>query len=142
MTEEQQETLKEKVEEIAEAKQNVEEPVKADDTLSKVQGDLLKLKEANDEVAVKVPPIEFSSDFMKKIKADTAWIEEKGEEILGAFILPPLQVFAAAINFFTLLISNSHLFELPFKNLSAIMDSKVLLKASPAKPKPKKVEIA
>ena len=107
-----------------------------------IQGKGLKLKEANDEAAAKVPPVEFSSDFMKKIKADTEWIENKGQEIFGAFILPPLQVVAAAINFFTLLISSSHLFELPFKNIAAIMDSKVLLKASPAKPKPKKVEVA
>jgi hypothetical protein len=104
-----------------------------------IQGKGLKLKEANDEVAFKAPPIEFSSDFMKKIKTDTAWIEEKGEKIFGAFILPPLQVLAAAINFFTLLISSSHLFELPFKNVSDIMDSKVLLKASPPKPKTKRV---
>ncbi len=105
-----------------------------------IQGKGLKLKEANDEIAFKAPPIDFSSDFMRKIKADTAWIEEKGEDIFGAFILPPLQVLAAAINFITLLISSSHLFELPFKNVSDIMDSKVLLKASPAKPKVKKVE--
>jgi hypothetical protein len=105
-----------------------------------IQGKGLKLKEANDEIAFKAPPIDFSSDFMKKIKADTAWIEEKGEDIFGAFILPPLQVLAAAINFITLFISSSHLFELPFKNISDIMDSKVLLKASPAKPKPKKVK--
>ena len=107
-----------------------------------IQGKGLKLKEANDEAAAKVPPVEFSSDFMKKIKADTEWIENKGQEIFGAFILPPLQVLAASINFFTLLISSSHLFELPFKNIAAIMDSKVLLKASPAKPKAKKVEVA
>lgn len=105
-----------------------------------IQGKGLKLKEANDEIAFKAPPIDFSSDFMKKIKADTAWIEEKGEDIFGAFILPPLQVLAAAINFITLLISSSHLFEIPFQNVSDIMDSKVLLKASPAKPKPKKVK--
>jgi hypothetical protein len=106
-----------------------------------IQGKGLLLKVGNDLVAAKASPIEFSSDFMKKIKADTAWIEEKGEEIFGAFILPPLQVLAAAINFFTLLISSSHLFDLPFKDVSAIMDTKVLLKASPAKPKTKKVEI-
>jgi hypothetical protein len=106
-----------------------------------IQGKGLNLKVANDLVAANASPIEFSSDFMKKIKADTAWIEEKGEAILGAFILPPLQVLAAAINFFTLLISSSHLFDLPFKDVSAIMDTKVLLKASPAKPKTKKVEI-
>lgn len=106
-----------------------------------IQGKGLNLKVANELVAANDSPIEFSSDFMKKIKADTAWIEEKGEVILGAFILPPLQVLAAAINFFTLLISSSHLFDLPFKDVSAIMDTKVLLKASPAKPKTKKVEI-
>ena len=94
-------------------------------------------KEANNDVSFKSPSIELSSNFMKKIKADTAWIEAKGEVILGAFILPPLQVVAAAVNFFTLLISSSHLFELPFKDISTIMDTNVLLKASPAKPKTK-----
>ena len=98
-----------------------------------IQGKGLKLKEA-DKSAAKVPPIEFSSDFMKKIKADTAWIEEKGEYILGAFILPPLQVLAAAINFFTLLISGSHLFKLPFQSVSEIWDSSVLLKTAPVSP--------
>lgn len=108
--------------------------------LAVIQGKGLKLREYNNGVPNDVQPIEFSSDFMRKIKADTVWIEEKGDVILGAFILPPLQVLAAAINFFTLLISNSHLFELPFENVAAIKDSKVLLKASPAKPKAKVVE--
>jgi hypothetical protein len=102
-----------------------------------IQGKGLKLKESNTSTKEEIKPIEFSSDFMKKIKADTAWIELKGEVILGAFILPPLQVVAGAINFVTLLISNTHLFELPFKNIDSIMDSKVLLKATPAKPKAK-----
>jgi hypothetical protein len=107
-----------------------------------IQGKGLRLEEPSYGVASNnTQPTEFSYDFMRKIKADMAWIEEKGEVILGAFILPPLQVLAAAINFFTLLISSSHLFDLPFKDVSAIMDTKVLLKASPAKPKTKKVEI-
>jgi hypothetical protein len=108
-----------------------------------IQGKGLRLREGSSSMEgghERSQPVEFSSDFMRKIKADTAWIEEKGEVVLGAFILPPLQVVAAAINFFTLLISSSHLFELPFKNVSAIMDTNVLLKASPAKPKVKKVE--
>jgi len=104
-----------------------------------IQGKGLKLKEASNGKSEEIKPIEFSSDFMKKIKADTAWIESKGDVILGAFILPPLQIVAAAINFITLLISNTHLFELPFKNIDSIMDSKVLLKATPAKPKAKTV---
>jgi hypothetical protein len=95
-----------------------------------IQGKGLQLKAADDKVA-KVPPIEFSSDFMRKIKADSEWIQAKGEDILGAFILPPLQVLAAAINFFTLLISGSHLFQLPFKSVAEIWDSSVLLKTAP-----------
>lgn len=106
-----------------------------------IQGKGLRLIEANNGAPSNAQPIEFSTDFMRKIKADTAWIEEKGEVVLGAFILPPLQVVAAAINFFTLLISSSHLFELPFKDFSSIMDTKSLLKASPAKPKVKKVNM-
>ncbi len=111
-------------------------------SMAVIQGKGLRLEEQSYGVASNnTQPTEFSYDFMRKIKADMAWIEEKGEVILGAFILPPLQVLAAAINFFTLLISSSHLFDLPFKDVSAIMDTKVLLKASPAKPKTKKVEI-
>jgi len=102
-----------------------------------IQGKGLKLKESGTGTSEEIKPIEFSSDFMKKIKADTEWIEAKGEVVLGAFILPPLQIVAAAINFFTLLISNNHLFEIPFKSIDSILDSKVLLKGSPAKPKPK-----
>lgn len=111
--------------------------------MSVIQGKGLKLRE-NDPSSKSVErsqPIEFSSDFMKKIKADAQWIEEKGEVVLGAFILPPLQVIAATINFFTLLISSSHLFELPFKDFASIMDTKALLKGTPAKPKVKKVEM-
>jgi hypothetical protein len=61
-----------------------------------------------------------SSEFMNKIKEETAWVQAKGEELVASFILPPLQVVAAAINFCTLLISNGHLFELPLKNIAAI----------------------
>jgi hypothetical protein len=107
-----------------------------------IQGKGLKLREGDTSSGQhNSKTVEFSSDFMKKIKADTAWIEEKGEVVLGAFILPPLQVVAATINFMTLLISSSHLFELPFKDFSSIMDTKSLLKGTPAKPKAKKVEM-
>lgn len=46
-----------------------------------------------------------------------------GEELLGSFLIPPLQVFAAAINFCTLLVTGQHLFELPFKSIEQVMNS-------------------
>jgi hypothetical protein len=68
-----------------------------------------------------------SSKFISKLKEDTNWIQEKGEELLESFMLPPLQVIAAAINFFTLLIANYHLFEFPFKSIEDITKSKDIL---------------
>jgi hypothetical protein len=74
------------------------------------------------------------SAFMEKIKADMSWIQTKSEEILAAFILPPLQVVAAGINFCTLLITSSHLFEIPFKNFEDILHSRPLIEGISQKP--------
>lgn len=71
---------------------------------------------------------DFSNGFMDKLKDDADWVQEKGQELLAAFMLPPLQVIAAAINFLTLLVSGSHLFELPFKELDDIKPSNDLIK--------------
>ena len=72
---------------------------------------------------------------MQKIKADTEWIQGKAEELLAAFMLPPLQVVASAINFLTLLITSKHLFELPFKNIDDIKKSTVLIESLSVKSK-------
>lgn len=70
---------------------------------------------------------DFSNGFMQQLKDDAEWVQQKGEELLAAFMLPPLQIIAAAINFLTLLVSGSHLFELPFKKLDDIKPSNVLV---------------
>jgi hypothetical protein len=68
-----------------------------------------------------------SSDFMAKIKDDTSYLQAKGEELFASFVLPPLQVVGAAINFCTLLITSSHLFEIPFKHMDDIKLSTALI---------------
>ena len=68
-----------------------------------------------------------SSEFVSRIKSETQWIQMKGEELLASFILPPLQVIAACINFGTLLLSSNHLFDLPFTNLKSIKNSRDLI---------------
>jgi hypothetical protein len=72
----------------------------------------------------KSPFLLISTALINKIKEETEWFYNKGDELLGAFILPPLQILAAAINFCTLLITANHIFELPFKNIETIKDSK------------------
>ena len=69
-----------------------------------------------------------SPEFMERIKTEVAWMREKGEELLSSLMLPPLQVVAAGVNFCTMLLISRHLFELPFKSISAIASSKTLLK--------------
>lgn len=68
-----------------------------------------------------------SNGFMDAIKDDVDWVQDKGEELLAAFMLPPLQVIAGAINFLTLLVSGTHLFDLPFKSMDDIKESNVLI---------------
>jgi len=68
-----------------------------------------------------------SSEFMAKLKEEAAWVKTKGDELLAAFMLPPLEIVAATLNFGALLLNGKHLFELPFKNFDAILSAKALL---------------
>jgi len=75
-----------------------------------------------------------SSGFMGKIKEDTNWLQAKGEELLASFMLPPLQVVAAAINFGSVLITSHNIFNIPFKTMDDIKISKELAGAMTKKP--------
>ncbi len=68
-----------------------------------------------------------TSQLFDRIKTEMKWISEQGEAVLGAFILPPLQVVAAAINFCTVLFANKHLFSIPFESVSDLKDARALL---------------
>ncbi|HUO57836.1 MAG TPA: hypothetical protein VMV05_06630 [bacterium] len=74
----------------------------------------------------------YTMGFYYHFKADAEWVREKADELLGAFLLPPLQVVSATVNFFILLIASRHLFDLPFKSFRDIMRSRELMEAKPA----------
>ena len=80
-----------------------------------------KRKESNGKVT------DISFDFMDKIKQDSEWIQNKGEEVLASFMLPPLQVVAAGLNFLTLLFIGKHLFDLPFNKFSDIKETSAII---------------
>ncbi|MGE0173714.1 MAG: hypothetical protein AB7T49_13035 [Oligoflexales bacterium] len=69
----------------------------------------------------------YITESIDKIKGDWIWVEERSEKLLSAFIVPPLQMVAAIINFCTFLISRSHIFELPFTSYKDILDARALL---------------
>ena len=56
-------------------------------------------------------------------------MEDKGLDFLAAFLLPPLQIIAATLNFVILLFTGRHLFELPLKKLSDLQASSTLIEA-------------
>ncbi|MEZ4752458.1 MAG: hypothetical protein R3B54_18055 [Bdellovibrionota bacterium] len=66
-----------------------------------------------------------------ELKKEMSWIQEKGEEVLASFILPPLQIVAGAINFCTLLITKQHTFRLPFRTLNDLKTARTLLQQQP-----------
>jgi len=68
-----------------------------------------------------------SRQFVATIKEEALWVRSRGDDLLGAFILPPLQVVAATVNFCTLLVNGRHLFELPFSSVYAILSTKDML---------------
>ena len=96
--------------------------------MSVIQGEGLDIKTKSKKKSdAKSESPAFTTDFLESIKEDTEWVQEKGNALLSAFMLPPLQVIAASINFLTLLVSGTHMFDLPFKNIDDIKQSKVLI---------------
>lgn len=79
--------------------------------------------------APKSRPVGISPAFVDRIKSEMGWMETKAENLLSSLMLPPLQVIAAVLNFFTLLLNSNHLFELPFKSMSSVINTGALLRS-------------
>ncbi|MEX0646682.1 MAG: hypothetical protein WEA56_17460 [Balneolaceae bacterium] len=96
-----------------------------------IQGKGLNIEEEPKKKSKKAqaPSQDVANTLIDSIKKDTDWVEEKGQVLLSSFMLPPLQVVAAGINFCTLLVSGSYLFELPFRKLDDIKTSGFLIEA-------------
>jgi hypothetical protein len=91
-----------------------------------IQGRGLKPTEAGERAQMK-DTFAYTVGFYTHIKTDLKFVQEKGDDLLGAFILPPLQIVSACVNFFTLLVAGQHLFDVPFKSVRDVMHSKEIL---------------
>ena len=69
----------------------------------------------------------FSDSFTGQLKKEFAWVAAEGERLLDAFLVPPMQVVAAALNFVTLLITNRHLLDLPLQSVRDFKDARLLV---------------
>lgn len=79
------------------------------------------------ETAPSSTSFDFSSAFLEKLKNEAEWVKTKGDDLLAAFMLPPLQVVAATVNFLALLINGKHMFQLPFTSLDSIVGATSVL---------------
>jgi hypothetical protein len=88
-----------------------------------IQGRGLQVSENETRRPLPYRPV--SSDFMARIKQDFTWIQDAGEKLLEALMLPPLQIIGASINFVMLVISGKHMFELPLKSMEDLKKERV-----------------
>ena len=66
-------------------------------------------------------------ELIGQVRGEFEWALEKGNEVFNAFLIPPLQILAASVNFCTFLLTAVPLFQIPLTKLEQIMDSKGLL---------------
>jgi len=77
-----------------------------------------------------VPPVTtlFSESFTGRLRKEFEWVAAEGERLVDAFLVPPMQVVAAALNFVTLLVANRHLLDLPIQSVRDFKDARTLAK--------------
>lgn len=76
--------------------------------------------------------LSWTKEMIRHVKADIGWFQTAGMQLVEACVLPPLQLIAATINFFMLLFTGRHLFQMPLKTLHTFMETGELLKTARA----------
>lgn len=66
----------------------------------------------------------FSDNYTAQLRKEFEWVGAEGERLLDAFLVPPMQVVAAALNFVTLLLMNRHLLDLPLQSVRDFKDAR------------------
>jgi hypothetical protein len=92
--------------------------------------------EAQKEV---IPSVTETSKWWKQpiqeFKNEIEWLHKKFNELLEFLTLPILQVLAVILNFFMILLTARPIFNLPFKELKDVMDTREILIARNLLPK-------
>ncbi|MFQ5898822.1 MAG: hypothetical protein ACE5JN_11340, partial [Candidatus Methylomirabilia bacterium] len=74
----------------------------------------------------------WTKEMISHVKAEIGWFHTTGKELLEAYVLPPLQLVAATMNFFMVFFTGRHLFRLPLKSLHTFMETGELIKLARA----------
>jgi len=68
----------------------------------------------------------FSDGFTAQLRNEFEWAGAEGEKLVDAFLVPPMQLVAATLNFVTLLAANRHMLELPLTSVRDFKDARTL----------------
>ena len=77
---------------------------------------------------------------IEQLRKEFEWALARGTEVFNAFLIAPLQILAASVNFCTFLFTSIPIFEIPLTKMDQVMSSKGLLQN--AFPQAKKKEQA
>jgi hypothetical protein len=69
----------------------------------------------------------FSEGFTLRLRKEFDWVAAEGQLLLDSFLVPPMQMVAAALNFITMLAANRHLLDLPLRSVRDFKDARVLV---------------
>ena len=75
------------------------------------------------------PPDEFklfSDGFSNQLRTEFEWAGNEGQKLLDAFLVPPMQMVAATLNFVTMLCANRHLLDLPLNSIQDFKDARTI----------------
>ena len=75
------------------------------------------------------PPAEFklfSDGFSNQLRTEFEWAGNEGQKLLDAFLVPPMQMVAATLNFVTMMCANRHLLDLPLNSIQDFKDARTL----------------
>src|SRR5262249_53329485 len=68
----------------------------------------------------------FTENFMNHLRQEFEWAGVEGQRLMDAFLVPPMQVVAAALNFVTTRPANRHLRDLPLQSVADFKDARTL----------------
>ncbi|HEY6867047.1 MAG TPA: hypothetical protein VI792_07315, partial [Candidatus Eisenbacteria bacterium] len=68
----------------------------------------------------------FTAGFGSRLRKEFEWVGAEGERLLDAFLVPPMQVVAAALNFITMRVANRHLLDQPLQSVRDFKDARSL----------------
>lgn len=75
------------------------------------------------------PPDEFklfSDGFANQLRTEFEWAGNEGQKLLDSFLVPPMQMVAATLNFVTMLCANRHLLDLPLNSIQDFKDARTI----------------